>query len=66
MKNIQIYHADKYSTPAYIKVEENIYKGKNPYRVGGEDKTCILHRSPSSRSRSLEREKHPQTSRRSR
>ena len=34
MKNIQIYHADKYSTPAYIKVEENIYKGKNPYRDG--------------------------------
>ncbi len=38
MKNIQIYHADKYSTPAYIKVEENIYKGKNPYRDGDEDK----------------------------
>ena len=36
MKNIQIYHADKYSTPAYIKVEENIYKGKNPYRDGDE------------------------------
>lgn len=38
MKNIQSYHADKYSTPAYIKVEENIYKGKNPYRDSGEDK----------------------------
>jgi len=34
MKNIQIYHADKYSTSAYAKVEENIYKGKNPYYEG--------------------------------
>ena len=31
MKNIQIYHAEKYSTSDYVKVEENIYKGKNPY-----------------------------------
>ncbi|MDE6054993.1 MAG: hypothetical protein K2G55_14825 [Lachnospiraceae bacterium] len=35
MKNIQIYQADKYSTSMYTKVEENIYKGKNPYYHGG-------------------------------
>lgn len=34
MKNIQVYHADKYSTSAYVEVEENIYKGKNPYYKG--------------------------------
>lgn len=34
MKNIKIYHADKYATSAYVKVEENIYKGKNPYYHG--------------------------------
>ena len=34
MKNIQIYQADKYSTSMYTKVEENIYKGKNPYYNG--------------------------------
>lgn len=34
MKNIQIYNADKYLTSAYEKVEENIYKGRNPYYRG--------------------------------
>ncbi|MDE7271878.1 MAG: hypothetical protein K2N95_02285 [Lachnospiraceae bacterium] len=34
MKNIQIYQADKYSTTAYTKVEENIYRGRNPYYNG--------------------------------
>lgn len=34
MKNIQIYHADKYAAPTYVEVEENIYKGKNPYYKG--------------------------------
>ncbi|MDE7183882.1 MAG: hypothetical protein K2O40_05245, partial [Lachnospiraceae bacterium] len=37
MKNIQIYHPDKYLTPAYTKVGEHIYKGKNPYRGNDED-----------------------------
>lgn len=36
MKNIQIYVAEKYSTSAYAKVDENIYKGKNPYYHGSE------------------------------
>ena len=31
MKNIQIYHPDKYETAAYTKVAENIYQGINPY-----------------------------------
>ena len=34
MKNIRIYQADKYSTPEYTKVEENIYKGRNPFCNG--------------------------------
>lgn len=34
MKNIQIYNADKYASSAYVKVEDNIYKGKNPYYHG--------------------------------
>lgn len=37
MKNIQVYHSQKYSTPEYTKVEENIYRGKNPYCRGVED-----------------------------
>lgn len=34
MKNIRIYHAEKYLTSEYTKVEENIYKGRNPYYNG--------------------------------
>lgn len=34
MKNIKIYHADKYAGSAYVEVEENIYQGKNPYYHG--------------------------------
>ncbi len=34
MKNIQIYQADKYLTSEYTKVEENIYKGRNPFCNG--------------------------------
>lgn len=34
MKNIQVYHADKYLTSEYTKVEENIYRGRNPYYNG--------------------------------
>lgn len=34
MKNIQVYHAEKYSSSEYEKVEENIYIGKNPYYDG--------------------------------
>lgn len=38
MKNIQVYHAEKYRASDYVKVEENIYKGKNPYyRNNGRD-----------------------------
>lgn len=35
MKNIKVYDADKYMTSAYTKVENNIYKGRNPYYNGG-------------------------------
>lgn len=34
MKNIQVYHADKYLTSEYTKVDENIYRGRNPYYNG--------------------------------
>lgn len=37
MKNIQVYHTERYSTSDYVKVEENIYKGKNPYYQGNGD-----------------------------
>lgn len=45
MKNIQIYHPDKYETAAYTKVEENIYQGINPYRDGDDDNKVMYFTS---------------------
>ena len=45
MKNIQIYHPDKYETAAYTKVAENIYQGINPYRDGDDDNKVMYFTS---------------------
>lgn len=37
MKNIQNYTAEKYSTADYERMEEGIYKTKNPYGIGEDD-----------------------------
>ena len=37
MKNIQNYTAEKYSTADYERMEEGIYKTKNPYGSGEDD-----------------------------
>lgn len=34
MKNIKVYDAEKYLTAEYTKVEESIYRGRNPYYNG--------------------------------
>lgn len=37
MKNIQNYTSEKYSTAAYERMEEGIYKTKNPYGFGSDE-----------------------------